>query len=190
MKRFFNPCRRHRPDLALLAAGVLPEAERTAIEVHLAACAPCQKYFTELQGTAATLAGWAESQPPLQPRPEAREHWAESLRRAANPKTVSRIPVSAEAGGWWRDVIWSSRLVWVGLAAVWVFILIGHFSLQDHPRVLVKASPPITREVLLAYQEQQHILNELLADRSGPLAAERPRFVPKPRSETMDIRAA
>jgi len=190
MKRFFNPCRRYHPDLALLAAGVLPEAERTAMENHLAACAPCREYLAELQGTAATLAAWAERTPQLQPRPEARERWTESLRRPAHPKTIRRASPTANVGGWWRDVIWSSRHVWVGLAAVWVFILIGHFSLQDHPRVLAKASPPITREVLLAYQEQQHILNELLADRSGPLAAERPRFVPKPRSETMDIRAA
>ena len=189
MKRFFNPCRRYRPDLALLAAGALPDADRAPIENHLAACAACRQHLAELRGTTASLASWAEASPVLEPSASARNRWKQAIRLAASSTQSQPVAAAPRLGNWWQDVIWSSRRVWVGLATVWVFILIGHFSLQDHPRGLAKKSPPPTREVLMAYKEQQTILNELLADRSSPSEAERPKFVPKPRSETVDIRA-
>lgn len=189
MKRFFNPCRRYRPNLALLAAGALPDAERAPIENHLAACAACRQHLAELRGTTASLAGWANGAPALEPSAGARDRWEKAIRLAASSTVAHPTTTAPSFGSWWQDVVWSSRRAWVGLATVWVFILIGHFSLQDHPRGLAKKTPPPTREVLMAYREQQNILNELLADRSSPPEAERPKFVPKPRSETVDIRA-
>ena len=48
-------CTRHRPNLCLLASGVLPASERAALERHLAACPDCRTYFAEIQSVTASL---------------------------------------------------------------------------------------------------------------------------------------
>jgi hypothetical protein len=54
---------------------------------------------------------------------------------------------------------------------------------RDHSPVIIAQSQP-TVAMLLAFRDQEKILNELLADHSQPTEADRPRnFAPKPRSE-------
>ena len=83
-------------------------------------------------------------------------------------------------------VFWPNPKAWAGLAAIWVFIFILNFSTRDKtPLVAEKVSPP-SPEVLVELKQQQRLLAELM----GPTAmsdADRPKFVPKPRSECVEI---
>jgi hypothetical protein len=191
MKRFFNPCRRHRRDIALLAAGALPEPDRESMENHLATCAPCRAYLAELQCAAVPVAKWAESAANLQPSAAAKDRWACAVRAAAGPRPVPTAEPSSTFGDWWHDVVWSSRRVWAGLAAVWMLILAGNLSLHDHPQGFTARSSRPAKEIMMAFKDRQTTLADLLADHSTPDEADRPKlFLPKPRTEYTRILGA
>jgi len=87
----------------------------------------------------------------------------------------------------WRELILPSRRVWTGLAAVWaVLILINTF--QRDPAGSRHAHGVGSPTVMASWQVQQRWMNELLADRSAPPDADRPRNVtPRPRTEISKI---
>jgi hypothetical protein len=86
----------------------------------------------------------------------------------------------------WRELIMPSRRIWAGLAAAWVLILAVNLALRDpaQPATITKASVP----AIMSFQEQQKLLNALLADRSLPGDVDRPKaFLPRPRSERVAV---
>ena len=86
----------------------------------------------------------------------------------------------------WRELIFPSRRTWAGIAAAWLVILVVNFSLRDpaQPGNVIKATAP----AMMSFQEQQKLLNELLADRSVPMDTDRPKtFSPRPRSERVYV---
>jgi hypothetical protein len=90
----------------------------------------------------------------------------------------------------WLELVWPSRRIWTGLAAVWILIFIVNFSQRDGSQAMI-AKSALTPEMLMTFRDQQNLLNELLADRSPPMDAERPRiFSPKPRTETTELLTA
>jgi len=103
-------------------------------------------------------------------------------RRAAAPKFgLTNLPFLL-----WRELIVPSRRTWAGLAAAWVLILVVNFSLRDpaQPGNAAKVSAP----EMMSFQEQQKLLNELLADRFVPVDTDRPKtFSPRPRSERVYV---
>jgi len=87
----------------------------------------------------------------------------------------------------WRELIFPCRRIWAGLAAVWILLFIINFSQRDGSQAVIAKSAP-TVEMVATFRDQQKLLNELLADRSLPVDAERPRtYSPKPRTETMEL---
>jgi hypothetical protein len=69
------------------------------------------------------------------------------------------------------------------LAAVWVVILGVNFSTRSGSAASAQAAAPVSPQMIMAFQEQQRLLNELLAPRETPVA-DRPRnAMPRPRSE-------
>jgi len=83
----------------------------------------------------------------------------------------------------WQELILPSRRVWTGLAVVWVLIFAVNFSQRDTVSS-VSGKPVRSQAVMMSWQAQQRWMNELLADRSAPPEAERPKtFSPKPRTE-------
>jgi hypothetical protein len=87
----------------------------------------------------------------------------------------------------WRELIFPCRRIWTGLATIWILILIVNVSQRDGSQTMVaKSAPPA--EMMMTFRDQQKWLDELLADRSLPGDAERPRiFSPKPRTETTEL---
>jgi len=84
---------------------------------------------------------------------------------------------------WLSTLLWPHPKAWAGLAAVWIAIFAIHFATRDDAPAVAKAAPP-SREVMMALRDQQKLLAELLADRSGPHEAGRPKpAVPQPHSE-------
>jgi hypothetical protein len=85
----------------------------------------------------------------------------------------------------WRELIFPSRRTWAGLAAAWVLILAVNFSLRDPGQ---GGAAKTTTPEMMSFQEQQKLLNELLADRSLPIDTDRPKtFSPRPRSERVFV---
>ena len=182
MKRFFDPCRRHRRNISLLAADAWSESEKHAVERHLSDCADCRKHFEEVKAVTASLANLAESVPQLQPGPSARARWSEAILEAGRPAAVRRLAPAVAFRDWWRGVIWPHRRVWAGLAAVWVMILAENLSLPGHVRI--PTSKPSAQEMIAAFRDQQRILAELLANNPVSREPEPPKVLaPGPRTE-------
>jgi hypothetical protein len=85
----------------------------------------------------------------------------------------------------WRELIFPSRRTWAGIAAAWVLILVVNFSLRDSGQ---GGAAKVTAPEMMSFQEQQKLVNELLADRSLPDDVDRPKtFTPRPRSERVAV---
>jgi hypothetical protein len=86
----------------------------------------------------------------------------------------------------WLELVWPSRRIWTGLAAVWILILAANVFLHENSPVIAKSGP--SSEMMMALKDQQNILAELLTDRSAPRDLERQKsFSPKPRTETVKL---
>jgi hypothetical protein len=89
----------------------------------------------------------------------------------------------------WRELILPSRRLWAGLAAIWILLFIINISQRD-PASSVTGQPVRSPAVMMSWQDQQRWMNELLADRSTPVEADRPRIVaPKPRTQVCETAA-
>ncbi len=87
----------------------------------------------------------------------------------------------------WLELVWPCRRILTGLATVWVLLFIINFSQRDNVSSIT-GKPIRSGEVMMSVQAQQRWVNELLADRSMPPEAERPKiFIPKPRTEIIKI---
>jgi hypothetical protein len=87
----------------------------------------------------------------------------------------------------WRELVLPSHRVWTGLAAVWLLIFIVNVSQRDTVSS-VTGKPVSSAPVMMSWQVQQRLMNELLTDRSAPPEADRPRNVtPRPRTENFGI---
>jgi hypothetical protein len=87
----------------------------------------------------------------------------------------------------WRELVLPSRRIWTGLAAVWGLVFIVNFSQRDTVSG-VTGKPVSSAPVMMSWQVQQRLMNEVLADRVTPPEADRPRnAVPKPRTEKNEI---
>ncbi len=85
----------------------------------------------------------------------------------------------------WRELIFPSRRTWAGIAAAWVLILVVNFSLRDPGQ---DGAAKVTAPEMMSFQEQQKLVNELLADRFVPDDVDRPKtFTPRPRSERVVV---
>ncbi|HEX9045570.1 MAG TPA: zf-HC2 domain-containing protein [Verrucomicrobiae bacterium] len=184
MKRLFDPCRRWRQSICLLASGTLSGGERAEVERHLGGCADCRKYLEELRAVTVPLAEWPQAYADLQPRVGTQARWNRAIRIASQNPATNKVPETNVISQWWLEVIWPWRRVWVGLAVIWVAIVAGNVSLRDPAPAMAMKSSPKAQEIAAAFRDQQKVLAELLADHATPSDADRPRpFSPKPRTE-------
>jgi hypothetical protein len=70
----------------------------------------------------------------------------------------------------------------MGLATVWILILAANFSMRDHAEIKMAKSPP-SREVIMAFRQQQQLLNELMGQDDPPAAEAQKPYLPRPASE-------
>jgi len=186
MGRFLDPCRRFRRDLCLLAGGALSRAETEAVEKHIATCPDCRAYDAEIKTVTAPIETWRENFASLQPSPAARQLWARAIEAPGRKGAARQLTLVEALHDWWREMIWPWRRIWMGLAAVWVVILAGNISLHSPARALAAKSPPLSREMILSFKDQQKILADLL-DPQAPESDPPKRFLPKPRTENVVI---
>jgi len=82
----------------------------------------------------------------------------------------------------WLELIWPSRRVWTGLAAIWILIFVANFSMRDHSQMTMAKSSP-SPEMIVAYQQQEKLLAELIGPNEPQIAEPPKTFLPQPRSE-------
>jgi hypothetical protein len=191
MKWFLNRCRRHRRSLCLLAGGVPAGPEPMELRVHLAGCADCRKYRDEMVSLAKPLAGWETNFARLEPTRDAQIRWAKAIQAAADVNrrkqplrefTFATAPANAIRLAF-RELVWPSRRVWTGLAAVWLLILAVNVSLRDRTQTFALKSGPVSPEIILSFPQQERLLAELM-DAGEPRVAVPPKpFSPRPSSE-------
>jgi hypothetical protein len=131
---------------------------------------------------------------PLQPAPA---EWRREILSAANEslatnrqQRVARHSLLSSLNRHLVSLLWPHPMAWGGLAAVWVLILVAHVSLRNQMPAVAKKSSSPSPEVVAELQQQQHLLAELLGGNDMPVA-DRPKiFMPKPRSENLEILSA
>jgi hypothetical protein len=96
-------CRRLRGRLVDLDSGALPPAERTRVELHVAACAGCRDALAALREVPALLG--AGEPPGLD-----EEFWRDQ--RRAIMQTVRALPAPARVRRWWHALDSVSRRPW------------------------------------------------------------------------------
>jgi hypothetical protein len=101
---------------------------------------------------------------------------AEFHRRGA-VATISDLP-----GLFWRELIWPCRRIWTGLATAWVLILAAHLSMRDGSQIVIaKSSSP--QEIIMAWQQQQQLLAELIGLNETKAVLPTKLYSPRPSSE-------
>jgi hypothetical protein len=121
--------------------------------------------------------------------------WRSAILRAGRRDTVPKNKWDADTASlpkWnWRtslaEIFWPHPKAWAGLAVVWVFILAMNFSCRDKSSVTAEKYIPPSREVIVELKKQQLLFAELVGLREPLDADRRKMFVPKPRSECVEI---
>lgn len=81
----------------------------------------------------------------------------------------------------WRELIWSSHRTWIGLATIWILILVVNVSTRDHsPASMAKAltSP----QVVMSLPQEEKLLAELSGTGEAAVAEPQKPSVPQPTS--------
>jgi hypothetical protein len=87
----------------------------------------------------------------------------------------------------WRELIFPCRRTWAALAAVWIVLFIFNVSQRDKSELAARKLPPPSPEAIMAWQQQERLLAELIGP-SAPGDAERRKiFLPKPRTENAEV---
>ena len=86
----------------------------------------------------------------------------------------------------WQELIWPSRRIWTGLAAVWVLIFIVNVAQRDPAEVLARKTPASATDAILAWRQQERMLAELMATTAPAEAEPRKTTLPRPRTESRD----
>jgi hypothetical protein len=101
-----------------------------------------------------------------------REIVAELNNKEAKAQSLSNNLVSWRLGGLenlWLELIWPSRQIWAGLAAVWVLIIVANCAMRDHSQPQIASAPP-SPQILLAFRQQEQLLTELIGPAEPPVA--------------------
>jgi len=119
---------------------------------------------------------------------EIRQSVLSSVRRTESVAAQQSESASRErSAGWsvtvWRELIWSCRRAWAGLALIWLVVLGLNITTRDEPSVLAVSTLPPSPEVLAALREQGQLLSELLKSQAIPAEQKRESALPPRRSD-------
>lgn len=117
--------------------------------------------------------------------------WREQILLAVNAQDASRHAASSADSVLSAlkcrlgSLLWPHPVAWGGLAATWVLILTVHFSIRDTSPVLAEKRVTPSPELIAELRQQHRLLVELMGE--STVADRQKAFVPKPRSERMNI---
>jgi hypothetical protein len=117
--------------------------------------------------------------------------WREEILATAN--SASRPAPHAPRPGFLSTLnhqlstlLWPNQKAWACLAVAWLLIFTVNFSFRDKSDVIAKKSSPPSPELIMALQQQKHMLAELIGPQETSVAEPPRRFLPHPRSERRD----
>jgi hypothetical protein len=87
----------------------------------------------------------------------------------------------------WRELILPCRRTWTALAAVWFALFIFNISQRDKSELAARKMPPPSPEVIMAWRQQEQFLAELIGSAGTGDAERRKIYLPKPRTENLNI---
>ncbi|MBI3417377.1 MAG: zf-HC2 domain-containing protein [Verrucomicrobia bacterium] len=128
-------CPQHQQNLTLLAAGVLSELERDALQSHVAACSGCREYLRELSEICREHSAIAENAPRVEVSSDFHQRLVRRI-EASEPVSTSHrdSPIRTWLTAWrWRIALPLG-------AAIVIFIVLVNLP---RPRVEVASPLPI-----------------------------------------------
>ena len=115
---------------------------------------------------------------------------AEILANCRGPKVENRAQEQFGASTFvsrLSTIFWPNPGAWAGLAAVWIAILALNLSTRDDSQVVARQSAPPSPEVVAEVRQQKLMFAQLIGSYEAR-DAEPPRlFLPRPRSERVEI---
>ena len=109
--------------------------------------------------------------------------WRAGILNAANAAVPQRSTSKSQPVSWWRQLFWPCPQAWAGLAAVWVVILLIHFSSAEPAESMAKTAAPSSPQEIMVLKEQKQMMAALMDTFDQP-AGEPPKpYVPRPKSE-------
>ena len=140
----WSPCRSYRRDAALLASGVLGDAEKTAVESHFAKCGACLDHYQALATVGRRLDALGAYRPAAEPAAILHARWTNLIKASVRPPTFS---VTVPRRGWdW--CLAANRPAWAGLAVVWLLILFFHLTAPDLPPTTYRSVAAAPKQLL------------------------------------------
>jgi anti-sigma factor RsiW len=184
MRWFRDPCGRFRESICLLTSGALPDEDKTAVEAHLAICAPCRKYCEELRALTVPLANWERTFAHIKPNKNVEIRLSEMNRQSAPIRefTFAATVMYALATPY-RELIWPARRIWAGFALVWLVIAAVNLADSDRAEVAMSKSKVPQGGMVLAWEQEQKLCRDLLDPPDAREAENLKALPPKPRSD-------
>jgi hypothetical protein len=153
------------------------------IEIHLQACARCQRYHKEVSALNQQLEEWGKCLPRIEPSEALSARWVSAI-QVAEPQTR---PTQTVTGLWlldrWRALRPHNRFALAALATVWILILFFNVTTPELPATRganVALNPSKILMVLRA--DNQTFVRLLSPYESEPQERPQP-MAPRPRSE-------
>jgi hypothetical protein len=129
-----------------------------------------------------------------QPLRQIPREWRGEILAAAREAQPSRHPSPVTRHSWLSTInsqlstiFWPHPKAWAGLAAIWVLIFAVNFSTRDHSQNVAKKSAPPSPEVVAELQQQKLLFAELIGSAETQVADRQKLFLPRPRSERVEI---
>ncbi len=180
---FWNNCSRQAQRLSLLAAGMLPEAERAPLEAHLDRCPACQARLKRTKALAKQLRAAGEAMPPLEPPFSLRRRWREAVLQEANASAEPSLARTQPVLDWLAAWIRGGRLAWGAVCACWLLVAFFRASAPDVSRPAVAATSATWKEIRMALQKIERRSPPLPAAQDRPHDVEPLLQTPSPRTE-------
>jgi hypothetical protein len=177
-----NHCHR-LPEISLLAAGALGEAEKIELKRHLTDCLECRIYHAEIADLVEPLHRWEKNLSGIEVSPAAKMRWDSAVKAAAAPSNTPPSPVPALWRVMWRELILPSRYAWAGMAALWLAMLVINGNLSGHATGSAGRIAVSTQEMQTNWEEQNRVLAELSQPSLGSTDPAPPPAALRPRSE-------
>ncbi|MGA9778671.1 MAG: hypothetical protein WBS33_10415 [Verrucomicrobiia bacterium] len=130
----------------------------------------------------APLAGWKEHFAHIEPGAAVRLRLTKAIASADKAKPIRAFKPEVILRECWQQLIWPSRRIWVGLAAVWVLLLVANVSMRDNSQITVAKTSP-TPEMILSFRQQEKILTELIGPNETRVSRPPKPSLPRPSSE-------
>ena len=150
MKQSLTPCAELRESICLLACGLLDEDAARGLKAHLANCPGCKDYYEGIRCVSENLAERAGRLDELAPSAAVEIRWRRDFETAINSRHTA-AKLSHALFDWCREIIWPHRLVWGGLAAVWLVLLAMNFSFRVRSHTMASKSSRPSPEFVRAF---------------------------------------